>query len=246
MPKPIKTAPYVRPTSVEEIGRNHRVGGAWGNLRAAVFGVNDGLVSNASLIMGFAGASNAHDVLVLSGVAGMLAGAFSMAAGEYVSVRSQRDLYERAIEEEKRELAEHPDEEVDELAMIYESRGVPGDDARRMSQAILADKERGLSTMVREELGINPKDLGSPLQAALASFVAFCGGAFIPVLPLLVGLGRWELPASATLAGVALFGVGATVAKLSRRPAVWGGLRMLAIGALAGSVTHAVGRLFGL
>ncbi|MCO5107072.1 MAG: VIT1/CCC1 transporter family protein [Burkholderiaceae bacterium] len=231
-------------TRVEQIGRRHRTGG--GNLRAAVFGVNDGLVSNASLIMGMAGAAAEPRTLLLTGVAGLLAGAFSMAAGEYVSVRSQREVFEYQIGLEREELDEYPQAEADELALIYETKGMERDDARRLAQALIADPERALDTLAREELGLNPDELGSPWGAATSSFLAFAAGAVVPLLPYVLGEGERAFAASIALAAAALFGVGATLSFFTGRGALASGLRMLAIGAAAGAATYGIGSLIGV
>jgi VIT1/CCC1 family predicted Fe2+/Mn2+ transporter len=154
------------PTSVEEVGRRHKSHGG-GTLRAGVFGVNDGLVSNTCLVMGVAGAAVEPSVLILTGVAGLLAGAFSMAAGEYVSMRSQREMFEHQIAQEKDELERYPKEEAEELALIYAARGIPLKEARDVAAHLIANPEKALDTMVREELGLNPDDLGSPTGAPL-------------------------------------------------------------------------------
>jgi len=230
--------------TVEDIGRRHRTGG--GNLRAAVFGVNDGLVSNASLILGMAGAAAEPRTLLLTGIAGLLAGAFSMAAGEYVSVRSQREVFEYQIGLEREELAEYPQAEADELALIYTAKGMPADDARRLAQHLVADPERALDTLAREELGLNPDELGSPWGAATYSFLAFAAGAIIPLVPYLITAGQPAFVGSIALAAAALFGVGAILSFFTGRNAVLSGLRMLAIGAAAGAATYAIGRLIGV
>jgi len=237
-------AGHPRPTEVAEIGRRHRTGG--GNLRAAVFGVNDGLVSNASLIMGMAGAQAEPRTLFLAGVAGLLAGAFSMAAGEYVSVRSQREVFEYQIGLERQELDEYPQAEAEELALIYQAKGFAHDDAVRLSQTLIADPERALDTLAREELGLNPDELGSPWGAATWSFVAFAAGAAIPLLPFLFAGGSSTFAGSVVLAGTALFGVGALLSFFTGRSALLSGLRMLAIGAAAGLATFGIGRLVGV
>jgi len=237
-------AGHPRVTRVDEIGRRHRTGG--GNLRAAVFGVNDGLVSNASLIMGMAGAAAEPRTLLLTGVAGLLAGAFSMAAGEYVSVRSQREVFEYQIGLEREELEAYPQAEADELALIYETRGFERDDARRLAQTLIADPERALDALAREELGLNPDELGSPWGAASASFLAFAAGAAIPLLPFVLDEGPRAFAASIGIAAVALFGVGATLSLFTGRSALASGLRMLAIGAAAGAATYAIGSLVGV
>ncbi|RMD83066.1 MAG: hypothetical protein D6815_07585 [Candidatus Dadabacteria bacterium] len=233
------------PASVEEVGLGHG-GVAGGNLRAAVFGANDGLVSNASLIMGVAGASADPHVVILSGVAGLLAGAFSMAAGEYVSVRSQRELYEHQIRQEREELAEYPEEEAEELALIYEARGIPIEQAREMARVVFRDPEEALRVLSLEELGINPDDLGSPWGAALSSFTAFAAGAALPLLPLVLRPERPSLTAVALVTAAGLFAMGAAISLFSGKSAWLGGLRMLAIGGGAGAATFAVGRLLGV
>lgn len=234
------------PTSVEEIGKRHRGVGGGGNLRAAVFGVNDGLVSNMSLILGVAGASSNNEMILLAGIAGLLAGAFSMAAGEYVSVRSQREMYEHQIGLERAELAEYPGEEAEELALIYAARGMDKAAALALAQRIIADPEQALDTLAREELGLNPEELGSPRGAALSSFFSFAAGALLPLLPFLAARGDRALAASVALTAVALFGVGAMISLFTGRSAVRDGLRMLAIGGAAGAVTYLIGKLLGV
>ena len=234
------------PTSVEDIGKRHRGVAGGGNLRAAVFGVNDGLVSNMSLILGVAGASESNAVILLTGVAGLLAGAFSMAAGEYVSVRSQREMYEHQIGLERAELAEYPGEEAEELALIYAARGMEKSEALALAKRTIADPKQALDTLAREELGLNPEELGSPWGAALFSFFSFASGALLPLLPFLLARGDGALVTSIVLTAVALFGVGAMISLYTGRSAVRDGLRMLAIGGGAGAVTFFIGRLLGV
>jgi VIT1/CCC1 family predicted Fe2+/Mn2+ transporter len=241
---------HAMPTSAEEVGRRHRSAAAV-NLRAAVFGVNDGLVSNASLILGVAGATSASDgasghAVLISGVAGLLAGAFSMAAGEYVSVRSQREMLERQIGAERDELAQYPAQEAAELSLIYQARGLPREDADRMAKRIVATPEYALDALVREELGLDPASLGSPWGAAGASFLSFAVGAVVPLLPFLASRGAAALPASVALTAAALFGVGAAISLFSGRSAARGGLRMLLIGAAAAAATFFIGRALGV
>ena len=234
------------PDTSSGLERRHRGLAGGGNLRAAVFGVNDGLVSNASLILGVAGASGDAGIILLSGVAGLLAGAFSMASGEYVSVRSQREMYEYQIGLERDELKAYPDEEAKELALIYEARGLAWDEAKRLADSMIADPERGLDTLAREELGLNPDELGSPFGAAAFSFLSFAAGALIPLLPFLFGRGPSTLGVSIALTGLSLFGVGSTLSLFTGRSALRGGVRMLLIGAAAGALTFAIGRLLGV
>jgi vacuolar iron transporter family protein len=234
------------PTTLEEVGKRHRGVSGGGNLRAAVFGVNDGLVSNASLILGVAGASANNSIILLSGVAGLLAGAFSMAAGEYVSVRSQREMFEHQIGLERDELAQYPEEEAEELALIYAARGLPRDDARKLAKAIIADPAQALDTLAREELGLNPEDLGSPWGVAIFSFLSFAAGALVPLLPFFAVGGERALLVSIACTALTLFGVGAAISLFTGRSALRDGLRMLAIGAAAGALTYAIGKLLGV
>lgn len=245
----IYTAPvaggHAMPTTVSDVGVRHR-GGLGGNLRATVFGVNDGLVSNASLVLGVAGAAAPSSYVLISGIAGLLAGALSMAAGEYVSVRSQREMYEYQIALEREEIAEYPEEEAEELALIYEARGVALAQAREVSQALLARPEQALDVLSREELGLNPDDLGSPWGAATASFLSFAAGAAVPLVPFLIEMrGGRALLATAALTIVALFAVGLALSLFTGRHALRGALRMVLIGGGAGAVAFGVGRALG-
>ena len=238
-------AGHPMPTTVSDVGVRHR-GGLGGNLRATVFGVNDGLVSNASLVLGVAGAAAPSSFVLVSGVAGLLAGALSMAAGEYVSVRSQREMYEYQIALEREEIAEYPEEEAEELALIYEARGVALAQAREVSQALLARPEQALDVLSREELGLNPDDLGSPWGAATASFLSFAAGAAVPLVPFLADkTGRHALAATAVLTLIALFAVGLALSLFTGRQALRGALRMVLIGGGAGIVAYGVGRALG-
>lgn len=236
---------HAQPTSVEQIGARHR-GAGGGTLRAAVFGVNDGLISNTCLIMGVAGSAANPKMILVSGVAGLLAGAFSMAAGEYISMRSQREMFEHQIGQEREEIERYPQEEAEELALIYEARGVPLDDARRMTRKLLEDKEKALDTLAREELGLNPDDLGSPIGAAVYSFMAFAAGAMLPLVPFLFSFTDRRVLTASLLSAVALFGIGAALSLFSGRGALLGGFRMLLIGGMAAAATYGIGRLFGV
>jgi VIT1/CCC1 family predicted Fe2+/Mn2+ transporter len=236
---------HAMPTSVDEVGRRHK-GVSGGNLRAAVFGVNDGLVSNASLIMGVAGAGVSSGFMLTSGIAGLLAGALSMAAGEYVSVRSQREMYEYQIGLERAELAEYPEEEAEELALIYAARGVQLDRARELARELIASPAHALDALSREELGLNPADLGSPWGAALSSFLSFAAGAVVPLLPLLAGAAEARaLLLCAGISAVALLFVGMAISLFTGRSALRSGLRMVIIGGGAGLTTYLIGRLVG-
>lgn len=235
------------PTHGDEAeGRRHRAIRSGGNLRAAVFGVNDGLVSNAGLILGVAGATGDESIILLSGVAGLLAGAFSMAAGEYVSVRSQREVFEHQIALEREELEAYPEEEAAELALIYEARGISKQQATTVANRIVSDPERALDTLAREELGLDPGQLGSPWEAAGFSFVSFAAGAALPVAPFALFGGTSALLGSIAVTGSALFAVGATLSLFTGRAAARGGLRMLAIGSAAGAITYTIGSLLGV
>ena len=231
----------------EQIARSegrHRatVGGA---LRAGVFGVNDGLVSNILLILGVAGGTSNRNIILLAGLAGLLAGAFSMAAGEWVSVQSQRELYEREIAVEREELSAFPEEELEELILIYQAKGLSDDEAKALAGRIMRRPESALDTLTREELGLAPGDLGSPWVAAVSSFGAFAIGALIPVLPFLLGSGTTALIVAIGLSAVTLFMVGSAIAILTGRSPVRGGLRMVAIATVVGLASHLIGRLIG-
>jgi len=232
------------PTSTEEVGARHRALGG-GTLRAGVFGVNDGLVSNTCLVMGVAGAAVEPGIILITGVAGLLAGAFSMAAGEFISMLSQKEMFEYQIAQEKDELERYPAEEAEELALIYAARGIPLDEARNITKKLIANPEQALDTLAREELGLNPDDLGSPIGAAISSFLAFCIGASLPLIPFLFGSSHGVLIA-AILSGVALFVVGATLSLFSGKGALLGGLRMLLIGSAAAAATYMIGSLFNV
>jgi VIT1/CCC1 family predicted Fe2+/Mn2+ transporter len=221
-----------------------RTGGKTGALRAAIFGLNDGLVSNLSLIFGVAGAGATNDVVILAGVAGLLAGAFSMAAGEYISVRVQREVFERLIHLEAHEIGSDPEAERAELTELYVRKGLSRDLAERLAEELMRDPEVALETHAREELGLDPREgLGSPLAAAGASFVTFAVGASVPLVPFLFASGDAAVWASAALSAWALFGVGAAMSYLTGRSALLSGARMLAIGASAAAVTYLVGTL---
>jgi len=238
--------PTPRAATLEEMRARRRGSGGGGNLRAAVFGANDGLVSNASLMLGVAGASDASATILLAGAAGLLAGAFSMAAGEYVSVTSQREVYEHEIERQRAELLSYPAETAQELARLYEGLGVEADDAAALAVAKLSDQERALDLLARGKLGLNPDELGSPWGAAASSFFSFAAGAFVPVAPFLVTTGNRALAAAIVLAACALFAIGATISLFTGRSAARDGLRMLAIGGGAGAATYLIGRLLGV
>ncbi len=229
------------------IGANepwHR-GDRSGALRAAVFGVNDGLVSNASLVMGFAGSGATNTVILFAGLAGLLAGAFSMAAGEYISMRSQREAYEREISLEAMELREDPQAEAEELALIYRAKGLDSEQAALAAAAIMKDRDVALDTMAREELGLDPSALGSPWSAAVSSLLAFALGAVVAVLPFMFGSGRSALIWAIALAALTLFAVGAAIGVLNGRSAMRSGARQLLIGGVAALLVFGIGHQLG-
>ncbi len=237
---------HTTPMAGATFEHRHRGLGGGNNLRAAVFGVNDGLVSNSGLILGIAGASPDPHVVLLTGVAGMCAGAFAMAAGEYVSVRSQRELYEYQIGLERDELAQYPEAEAQELALIYAAKGLPAAEATKLANRLVADPEHALDTLAREELGLNPEELGSPWGAAISSFVSFAAGAALPLIPFVAGSGARALPFAIAISAVSLFSVGALLSLFTGRNALYSGARMLLLGTIAGTVTFAIGRLAGV
>jgi vacuolar iron transporter family protein len=223
----------------------HRAG-IGGTLRAAVFGVNDGLVSNFSLVMGVAGGTSNKSIVLLAGVAGLVAGAFSMASGEWVSVRSQRELYENELRIEEQELSAFPEEEREELELIYQAKGIDPEEAKALVDNIMQRPDVALDTLAREELGFDPGTLASPWVAAGSSFAAFAAGAFLPVVPFFFGSGVAAVVTSALLSVLALFGVGATISVFTGRHAGRSGLRMAAIGAVVATATFFVGKLVGV
>ncbi len=216
-----------------------------GSLRAAVFGVSDGLVSNTALVMGFAGSGLERGTVLLAGVAGLLAGAFSMAAGEYVSVASQRDVFRRELALEASELREKPLEEQRELELIYRAKGLDPQTARVTAERIMADPDVALDTLAREELGLDPDELGSPVKVAASSFGAFAVGAIVPVIPYLITGGTAALIIAIVLGSIALLVVGGTVGQLSGLGVIRSALRQFAVGAGAAAVTYILGKLVG-
>jgi vacuolar iron transporter family protein len=232
-------------SSIVDAERWHRTSYG-GSLRAAVFGVNDGLLSNFGLVMGIVGTNAEPRFVLLAGIAGLLAGAFSMAAGEYVSVRSQRELYEQQLELERQELESSPEEEQEELALIYQAKGIPADQAQELARQILSNPDTAIETLAREELGLDPSSLGSPWAAAASSFLAFAVGAVVPVIPYFLLHGQSAFLASAIVCGAALFMVGALISIFTGRNMVYSGVRMVGIGAGTSIITFLVGRLLGV
>jgi VIT1/CCC1 family predicted Fe2+/Mn2+ transporter len=226
-------------------GRHKAVGG--NALRAAVLGANDGLVSNFSLVMGVAGASGSGTAIIVAGFAGLLAGSLSMALGEWLSVQSARELYANQIRTEAAEIEEMPAEEEEELRLIYEAKGVPAESAREMAHRIMTgDRATALDTLAREELGIDPDELGgSAWVAAGTSFVLFGLGAIIPLAPFLFLTGTSGIVLAATLSGIALFAIGAGITVVTGLNAWRSGLRQLAFGMAAAAITFGIGTLLG-
>jgi vacuolar iron transporter family protein len=225
-------------------GRHRATGG--NALRAAVLGVNDGLVSNFSLVMGVAGAGGDAHAIAIAGLAGLLAGSLSMALGEWLSVQSARELYARQIAVEREELAAFPEEEEEELALIYQAKGATPEQARSLAGQIVRG-DRALETLVREELAIDPEELGgSAYVAAGTSFAMFAAGAIVPLVPFAFLGGTAAVAGASLLSAAALFGVGALITVITGQPALRAGLRQLAIGAAAAAVTFGVGKLLGV
>ncbi|MEI6166247.1 MAG: VIT1/CCC1 family protein [bacterium] len=226
-------------------GRHRSMGG--NALRAGVLGANDGLVSILSLVMGVAGAALESRMILISGLAGLLAGAISMALGEWLSVQSSRELYEKQLDIERQELAEAPEAEREELALIYQAKGVPPEQAKLMADHLLSDPAHALDTLSREELGMDPDDLGgSAWEAAFTSFLLFSVGAIIPILPFFFTGGWHAVVWSAALSGVGLFVIGAAITLVTGR-SVWGsGFRQVIFGLTAALVTFGIGRLLGI
>jgi len=231
---------------VARLEGRHRVSG--GNaLRAAVLGANDGLVSNLALVMGVAGANLPGRAIVITGFAGLLAGSFSMALGEWLSVKSSRELFENQMRTEAAEIEASPEEEAEELALIYQARGMEQRESEAVARRILTDPAKALDVMAREELGIDPSELGgSPWVAAIASFLLFSTGALIPVLPFLFATGQTAVLASVAVSTLGLFALGAGITLFTARPAFRSGMRSVFFGLVAAAGTWAIGRLLGV
>ncbi len=232
-------------TDVARLEGRHRTAG--GNaLRAAVLGANDGLVSNLSLVMGVTGAAMQQRSVLITGIAGLLAGAGSMALGEWLSVQSSRELYRHQLETEAEELLAAPEEEEEELALIYQARGL-GEDQARAFAASMMSQDTALETLAREELGIDPEELGgSAWEAAITSFILFSLGAIVPVLPFLFARGQQAVWLSVIFSGVALFVVGGAITLFTGRPVWFSGSRQVAFGLIAAALTFGIGRLVGV
>lgn len=216
-----------------------------GNLRAAVLGANDGLVSNFILVMGVAGGTGDPSFVLLAGTAGMLAGAFSMAAGEYVSMRSQRDVYENQIKLELIEIEKAPDQERQKLTDIYQLKGLSQEEAQLISRRIMENKDVALDTIVREKLGLNPLSLGSPWGASISSFISFVIGAMIPLIPYILETDDLAITMSSVMSLASLLVVGGSVSFMTNRNILWGAARMFIAGGSAAIVTFGIGNLIG-
>ncbi len=233
-------------SALAQIEGRHRAAG--GNaLRAAVLGANDGLVSNLSLVMGVAGAELSGSAILITGFAGLLAGAFSMALGEWLSVQSSRELYQHQISIEKAEIASAPEEEAEELALIYQSRGMPAEEAQRMANRLMTDPANALETLAREELSVNPSELGgSAGEAAITSFVLFALGAVIPVIPFTFLNGLPAVITSALFSTLGLFIIGSGITLFTGRSIWFSGSRQVFFGLAAAAATYLIGRLIGV
>jgi VIT1/CCC1 family predicted Fe2+/Mn2+ transporter len=232
-------------SAVAQLEGRHRAAG--GNaLRAAVLGANDGLVSNFSLVMGVAGAELAGKTILITGLAGLLAGAISMALGEWLSVQSSRELYQHQINIEREEIARAPEEEAEELSLIYQARGIGEEQARSLANQIMSDQENALETLAREELSVDPAELGgSAWEAATASFVLFAIGAIAPVIPYAFLSGLTAVIVSAVLSTLGLFVIGSAITLYTGRGVLFSGARQVVFGLLAAAVTYGIGRLIG-
>jgi VIT1/CCC1 family predicted Fe2+/Mn2+ transporter len=226
--------------------KSHRsVGG--NAIRAAVLGGNDGLVSNFSLVMGVAGATSGQGGVLLTGLAGMLAGALSMALGEWISVKSSQELYENQMQLEMDELEANPEGEEKELALIYMAKGIPMAQAQQMAKEIIVDSAKAHEILVREELGINVEELkGSAMEAAISSFVLFAIGAIIPVLPFMFLQGMQAIILSVVSSAIGLFLIGSAITLFTGRNVWFSGFRQVLFGLLAAAITFGIGKLIGI
>lgn len=231
--------------NIARIEGRHR-GGTGNALRAAVLGINDGLVSTLSLVMGVAGASPGRSVVFLSGIAGLLAGSLSMALGEWISVRSSAESFERQLRVEAEELELMPEEEQEELTLIYQAKGFTQEEAAHAAQRILANKETALDTLAREELGMSAEESGNAWVAAITSFLLFSAGAILPVIPWMFVGGAVAVTLSAVVAGIGLFVAGAFTNLFTGRGVLFSGSRMLVFGLAAAAITFGIGKLIGV
>jgi VIT1/CCC1 family predicted Fe2+/Mn2+ transporter/rubrerythrin len=233
-------------TNLARFEKHHRsVGG--NALRAAVLGGNDGLVSNFSLVMGIAGATSGQTEVLLTGLAGLLAGALSMALGEWISVKSSQELFENQMQLEMDELETNPEGEEKELVLIYISKGIPEDQAKAIAKDIMTNKDHAHQVLVKEELGINPEDLkGSAMEAAITSFILFAIGAIIPVIPFFFFEGNLSILLSALFSAIGLFGIGAAITLFTGKSVWFSGMRQVVFGLIAAAITFGIGRLIGV
>jgi vacuolar iron transporter family protein len=237
--------PFVHPRELPDPRTPHETR-ASGLLRPIVFGANDGLVSNLALVMGVAGAHPAPGIIVLAGIAGLLAGAFSMGVGEYVSVQSQRELLEYQLSFQRRQLREAPDQERRILADIYRGRGFSEEEAAHFVDRIFADPESATRLLIFEEVGLDERSIGSPISAGVGSFLAFTLGALVPLVPYLLASGALAFTASLMVSLGALFFLGLAISRLTRRNPLRTALRQVLLGGIAAAVTFAVGTLIGV
>lgn len=242
----LNTSKHISATNLARFEKRHRsVGG--NALRAAVLGGNDGLVSNFSLVMGIAGATSGQEDVLLTGLAGLLAGALSMALGEWISVKSSQELSENQMQLEMEELETNPEGEEKELALIYISKGIPEAQARQMAADAITRKDHAHEILVREELGINPDELeGSAMEAAITSFALFAVGAIIPVIPFFFSGGMMAILLSATLSAIGLFVIGAAITLFTGKSVWYSGMRQVVFGLLAAAITFGIGKLIGV
>jgi VIT1/CCC1 family predicted Fe2+/Mn2+ transporter len=234
------------PKNVGEVGGRHRSLSSGNNLRAAVFGVNDGLLSSLGLILGLVGSGVQNENIVLAGLAALFAGSFSMASGEFISVKTQREMFEYQIGLEKKELELYPEEEAAELSLIYQARGLEKQEADRLSNILIQNPQHALDTLAREELGFDPSQLVSPYGAAIFSFFSYMGGAFIPLIPFIMNLQHYKISIAILTTAIFLFVIGAILSLYTGRRTLRSALRMLLIGCLTGGVTYSIGSLVTL
>ena len=242
----LSNQPNVSGSNLARFEKRHRsIGG--NALRAAVLGGNDGLVSNFSLVMGIAGATSGQNTVLLTGLAGLLAGALSMALGEWISVKSSKELFENQMQLELEELENNPDGEELELALIYQSKGIPEQQAQTMAKEIISNKDLAHEVLIKEELGINKEDLqGSEIEAAVTSFILFGVGAIIPVIPFFFIGGMHAVIFSTILSGFGLFLIGASITLFTGKSVWLSGFRQVLFGLIAAAITFGIGKLIGV
>jgi VIT1/CCC1 family predicted Fe2+/Mn2+ transporter len=241
----LKSLDHLSGDRVRKMEGSHRnVGG--NALRAAVLGADDGLVSNLSLVMGVAGATHGGNAVLIAGFAGLLAGAFSMALGEWISVKSSQELFERQVEIEMEEIENNPEEEKQEIILMNRAKGMPEDEALALAERIFSDKDNLQTLLVREELGLNPDELkGSAWEASITSFLLFVTGAIIPLAPFIFLRGQTAIITSVIVSTIALFSIGASITLLTGKPLLKSGMRQVIIGLAAAAVTFSLGKLIG-